>query len=1022
MQDGFGSDPIDLILDEALRRVRQGAPFDIESYCAAHPDLADELRLLLPAMLLLERPTVGLAPRIPSSLASLTDYEIRREIGHGAMGTVYEAFQRSLHRRVALKVIQREGVRTEVPLQRFLREAETAAKLQHPNIIAIYASGQTEEIAYYSMQLIEGWNLQQLLAGVQFGEESLREETRLGDVRGWQSTDRAMGRQDSTQPKARDRETLISPRAGGSTDRGHVRRGDSPYDLHAPRTSATIAMQIADGLAYAHERGILHRDIKPSNVMLDVTGHAWIADFGLAYIDDTLDLTATGEIVGTLRYMAPECFQGRGDARSDVYSLGLTLFELLEGQPAFLHQDRAKLIHQILHGPGPKFTARVPTDLGTICLKCVASDPADRYGSAQELVDDLQRYLAGRPIAARPIGPLRRLARWGQQNPILVILMLVLSMTSVIYLGSTWLMAHRHQALQDQSEEQFALAKQNLGLLLGSIDQLTRTVESEYQLDHPEIKRLRGDLLETAVAFQQAMVDRPDVAADSQYQLARIYMRLGLLGNRSDTLSERRNYLTQAVALLDGLRGARTWDLEMGIDALRCEIGLGMACFRMNAVEESERVYGRALAESEEMLRSLSPSSPYYARVKVQRAQAWTSQAKGHLDTLQYAKVEGPIQRAVHELEEAMVAIPNDVEMQTELAESLMLLGTYYTNNIRLWKSAVEPFERSSEWYERILRANPDRPDLMAKRSKLLMRRARLAFMANEKEQTITLQSEAIRGLREVIAKRPAVKAYRADLSTALRRLGEYSLSNDSNSEQVERYLAEAEQIQAGLVESDPEDTIGLIELEKIYMMTSEYLLKIGRESEALEKVEAAADVLEGILKEKTHPMALEQLHDVASTRATLLTSRGEYGAALRDWDLAIESSSPAMLSVTKMKRTRTQVFSGDIEGALSGVEALLVGLKPKEMSNGHLLREATRAYALAYDQLGKGSLTSQEDRERREGYARRVIELMTQLREYPLLYESYLKTSADLDGLRDRADFLALQNGLTTTASTAQP
>ncbi len=226
---------------------------------------------------------------------------------------------------------------------------------------------------------------------------------------------------------------------------GQQSEGSSVRSLAAYwRSIARIGVQAADALQYAHEHGVLHRDIKPSNLLLDARGTVWVTDFGLAKADDQNDLTHSGDVLGTLRYMAPEMFSGEADGRSDVYSLGLTLYELLALRPAFDETNRHKLVRQVLHeSPGKLRTLdrHIPRDLETIVHKAIERDPSQRYQTAQALADDLNRYLSDLPIRARSISLLARFGRWARRNPaptarlVVVLVLAVVSPVMAIYFG-----------------------------------------------------------------------------------------------------------------------------------------------------------------------------------------------------------------------------------------------------------------------------------------------------------------------------------------------------------------------------------------------------------------------------------------------------------------------------------------------------------------------------------------------------------------------------------------------------------
>lgn len=416
------------------------------------------------------------------------DYRIVREVGRGGMGIVYEAKQISLGRRVALKVLPRHLVGDQKVLERFRREARAAARLHHTNLVPVFEVGQEGEVAFYAMQFIEGQGLDRLIeelrrlrgldphdtesAGAGEGARSVGSAGAPGASAGeLQDTQRKpsleavaesllsgrVGAKDwmtrPSEPPA-DPEAPITERLASSsitptelfpTDSLLVRRNPADDALNGAvlpgpsqvleadplgprlpffRSVAQIGRQAAQGLAYAHARGVLHRDIKPSNLLLDIAGVVWITDFGLAKFEDD-GLTAAGDIIGTVRYMAPERFDGEGDHRADVYALGLTLYEVLTLRPAFPATDRMRLIEWIKTEEPPRprsLDNHIPRDLETIVLKAIDKDPGRRYQSAAKMEEDLARFLADEPIHARRVSVAERYWRWAKRNPAIAIL------------------------------------------------------------------------------------------------------------------------------------------------------------------------------------------------------------------------------------------------------------------------------------------------------------------------------------------------------------------------------------------------------------------------------------------------------------------------------------------------------------------------------------------------------------------------------------------------------------------------
>ncbi|HVK16475.1 MAG TPA: bifunctional serine/threonine-protein kinase/formylglycine-generating enzyme family protein, partial [Fimbriiglobus sp.] len=231
---------------------------------------------------------------------------------------------------------------------------------------------------------------------------------------------------------------------------------------------ARIGVQVAGALAYAHRQGVLHRDVKPANLLLDLDGVVWVTDFGLAKADDSDDLTRTGDLLGTLRYMPPEAFEGRSDARSDVYALGLTLFELVALRPAYEERDRNKLVKQVTAGGPPplrKLRRDAPRDLVTVVEKATDKDPARRYQSAGALADDLQRFLDGRPITARRTTELERLVKWVRRNPAVTGAAATVLLVTILGVAGVWwkyLDAERQKGIALQEADKATRAREFL--------------------------------------------------------------------------------------------------------------------------------------------------------------------------------------------------------------------------------------------------------------------------------------------------------------------------------------------------------------------------------------------------------------------------------------------------------------------------------------------------------------------------------------------------------------------------------
>jgi WD40 repeat protein/serine/threonine protein kinase len=437
-----GCDPIDDLVEAFLARYRRGECPSLSHYTEKHPELADRIRTLFPALLALE----GLGSRggtagghwrtstaaVTATPQRLGDYLLLGPVGSGGMGIVYEAIQESLGRHVALKVLPFHHLGDATRLERFRREARAAGRLHHTHIVPVHGIGEQDGLHFYTMQFIRGHGLDTVLQEIKRLRRDQSDPTSAQSSGSPQlATSLASALHTGQFPSAPapalgdrvsdDRGLAPTTTGAGSgsaatEDRsGLSGQPETQYVLSVARIGAHVAL----ALEYAHQQGILHRDIKPSNLLLDAQGHVWVTDFGLAKSHDSDELTRTGDIVGTLKYMAPERFNGWSDPRSDVYALGATLYEMLTLRPPIEDADRVKLIDRLLHECAPPLRhidRRIPRDIETIVLKALAKEPAERYATAGQMAEDLQRFIAGRPILARRFTHVERMWRWSLRN------------------------------------------------------------------------------------------------------------------------------------------------------------------------------------------------------------------------------------------------------------------------------------------------------------------------------------------------------------------------------------------------------------------------------------------------------------------------------------------------------------------------------------------------------------------------------------------------------------------------------
>jgi serine/threonine protein kinase len=473
-------------VEEYLAAWETGHRPNRQEFLAHHAEIADALAVCLDGLDFIRSAAPDLrqatGPHTQSDAIQpegpLGDFRILREVGRGGMGVVYEAEQISLGRRVALKVLPFVATLDSKQLQRFKNEAQAAAHLHHTNIVPVFATGCERGVHYYAMQFIEGHTLASIIADLRIQTQRAQRPT------GKRSTAAAEVRAVPVEEQAAQVPPAVDSWATQAGVDGEPPLPLVPAQTHAiagistePSTKdarffqcvATLGIQAAEALEHAHDLGVIHRDIKPANLLIDApltTHHSprlWVTDFGLAHCQNQVGLTMTGDLMGTLRYMSPEQALAKRipiDHRTDIYSLGVTLYEFLTLEPVFPGLDRQELLRQIaFEEPRPprRWNKSIPAELETIVLKAMEKNPDERYASAKELAEELGRLLRDEPIRAKRPTLMQRARKWLRRHPAvvrasLVLLLLTMMLLTVSNVLISRAMKDKNLALHEKEE------------------------------------------------------------------------------------------------------------------------------------------------------------------------------------------------------------------------------------------------------------------------------------------------------------------------------------------------------------------------------------------------------------------------------------------------------------------------------------------------------------------------------------------------------------------------------------------
>jgi len=691
-------------VEEYLALLKSGQRPDREAFLARDPAIAKALAECLEGLEFIHMAASGLqqveadgrtssppsaGEDFPQALP-LGDYQIVRQVGRGGMGIVYAAVQLSLGRRVALKILPLAAALDARQLQRFKSEAITAAHLHHPHIVPVYAVGYDRGVHYYAMQFIEGKTLGDFIEGFR----------RMTALASWSllSTKPAPlgvpsipGEPDlsSTRPDPPSPSHPVAPdtvpMAGLATERSIQSRSFF-------RTAAQLGIQAALALEQAHQVGVVHRDVKPANLLVDLAGKLWITDFGLARFRDNPDLTFTGDLLGTWRYMSPEQAAAKRvlvDHRTDIYSLGVTLYELLTLTPPFESSDRQELLHQIACEE-PRTPRRmnpaIPVELETIVLKAIAKRPEERYATAQELADDLERFLEDKPVRARRPSARERLVKWARRHKPIVAAAAITLVLAVVFLSISTILAWKSEqhanaasqvaesALQAQKEQQEATTK-DLNVMLQAFEGMLRHIRkvSPWVSRDSRMRQEHQAELHKLIASYKALANAHSADPNVRLTFGNAYMAVGWIQFGLGELAQAATSFDQALAIFEQLALEQP-SLEARFALASCHHDRALLFRDASRIQDAEQ----SLKEAMDIYQGLAAEfsqNPWIAWIVF-----WLEESRHELSALLFAtgrpqEAETALRQALPILERLHRDIPGCPICQTSLTDCLDNLG-----------------------------------------------------------------------------------------------------------------------------------------------------------------------------------------------------------------------------------------------------------------------------------------------------------------------------------------------------------
>ncbi|MEI8213118.1 MAG: protein kinase [Planctomycetota bacterium] len=741
-------------------------------------------------------PTSSPSTSVPSNLFPvIPGFELLAELGRGGMGIVYRAKQISANRTVALKVVRNEMLDMMPPraradaLERFKTEAHAAASLQHDNLVSVYEVGEVPSsipggtpLHYYAMRFVKG--------------DSLFDLVREGPLEN--------------------------------------------------RRAASYLQKVASALQAAHDQGILHRDMKPHNVMIEKgSDRPLVADFGLAKIVDSgQSMTYAGQVMGTPSYMSPEQAVDAANvtAAADQYSIGATLYHVLTGRPPFAASSVPETIRQILDKPPVnlrELNSSVHRDLETICLKSLQKDPARRYPSCQDLADDLQRYLDGVPIVARPVSPAERAWSWCRRNPVLAgmigsVALLAVSTMAAIVIG------YRNTSAA------LAVSESRLEKTLRVVDEMFTRVSEDELLNEPGMQPLRRDLLEKALKHYEYFLSESGKREKLVDEVAAAHYRVGMIQQLTGNSDVARQELELALSQQEKLvaqspeRTVRLKALSDTLNALGSlynterlpedSIHMFEASWktRQRLTEliadnlEYQRLAGNslmnlgvaktasgnlqdgliAIREAQDQRLALLQRHPEQLKLRRDLARGWYTLGKFEIEQNDFQGAAEHFQLAVEEFRTLLTKDARSLNHRFDCSVALRMLGVAYAEIDRV-EDATKVYQEASKLAQKLVDSNPDVTAYKTQSAVLSMNLGSNYEAREQWEQAEEAWSQALRLERELIASSREDLDVQGDVVACLSALGDLASRRD-DSDAAKKYLKEAIPMLKVLVEQNP--------------------------------------------------------------------------------------------------------------------------------------------------------------------------------------------------------------------------